>query len=149
MEKLKVYESSIPGNLNYVRSEVNNIIGFLQETWGTIEDCTLFELKVIINELLLNAVKHGNKEDNNKLVRIAAGIEKGDCAFIDIQDDGEGYDYECLIDKAERLCSESNILNLKETGRGLLIIKNLCDNIQFNEKGNRVIVEKKLVRPSS
>ncbi|MGI6778499.1 MAG: ATP-binding protein [Acetivibrionales bacterium] len=143
---LKVYESSIPGKIQYVGPEVDNVINSLQESWGQIEECNLFELRVILNELILNAVKHGSKEDFNKLVRIAVNISDGDHVSISIEDDGEGCDYKYLLNASAASCSDGDIFSLKETGRGLLIVKNLCDSLEFNKKGNIIKIEKRLVR---
>jgi len=109
-----------------------------------LNECDLFEVKVILNELILNAIKHGNKEDDKKFIKICAGLKNQRDLFIVIEDSGEGYDYNDVLAIPVCTGSEQEICDLKETGRGLLIVKNLCDKIKFNKKGNKVIVVKSI-----
>jgi len=140
----------IPSNVDIVGITVKEIIQYLEAVCGYIDDDVLFDLRVILNELILNAIIHGNKADMNKYVKITTGLAKGNYIYMVVTDDGEGYDYEYLLKKCEILkkCEvpydDYNINYLSETGRGILIIKSLCEKVKFNEKGNKVVVLKKL-----
>jgi len=114
--------------------------------YGAIEECTLFELKVILNELILNAIKHGNKNDCSKYVKILAGLTKNDNAVVLVEDSGTGFDYNYILNEIEKCCELDDICNMKETGRGILIVKKLSNGMKYNYKGNRVIISKKLIR---
>jgi serine/threonine-protein kinase RsbW len=114
--------------------------------YGPIEECTLFELKVILNELILNAIKHGNKNDCSKHVKILVGLTKNDNAVVLVEDSGKGFDHNYMLNKIENGCEMGDICNMKETGRGILIVKKLSNGMKYNYKGNRVIVSKKLSR---
>lgn len=133
----------MPSNIKNIGNTVKDVINFLQSAYGEIDKCVLFELRVILNELILNAVKHGNLEDETKYVSIKAFIVEGDKALIAIGDDGLGYDYRNVLYNSlnNNIC---NLSDIKETGRGILIVKNLCEKIKFNKKGNMVCVIKKL-----
>ena len=97
----------------------------------------MFEIKVILNELLQNAIRHGNKEDSSKEVKIRAGIDNSFVYFI-IEDEGKGFDINCNGQSE----SFMDICDLKENGRGILIVKNLCDRVKYNSKGNKIVVLK-------
>lgn len=144
LNKLKGFNCKVAGDIKNVRQVVHDVICHLQHIYGAIEECTLFELKVILNELVLNAIKHGIKEDAGKHVRIAAGLTRDGSAVLMVEDEGEGYDYRCIIDKNKTAQDFINICDAKETGRGLLIVKNLCDRVRCNKKGNRIVVVKRL-----
>lgn len=144
MNKTKIFSCKIPGNINNVRDVVKNVMNYLQDFYGPITNCTQFEIKVILNELILNAVKHGIKGDNNKYVEVTASITKDNCVLLVIEDEGDGYDYHCLLNGMCSQLETGNIFDAKETGRGILIVKNLCDSMTFNKKGNRITVLKKL-----
>ena len=88
-----------------------------------------------VSEAVVNAIEHGNKSDKSKLVTIEAVLED-DFAKIKISDEGQGFDTTFLKDPT---CTE-NIR--KESGRGLFIIKNYTDDLQFKDKGN--IIEFKI-----
>jgi serine/threonine-protein kinase RsbW len=50
------------------------------------------------------------------------------------QDEGKGFDYHNLPDPT----APENIL--KENGRGIFLMKNLSDEIEFNDSGNEVTI---------
>ena len=143
--RLKVLTCTVPGTIKSIQKVVKEVTCYFQTYYSTIDECTLFELKVILNELVLNAVKHGSKEDYSKCIEIVAGVTKNEDMFLMVKDKGEGYDYKCMMRQYENTQDIfDDISNIKETGRGILIVKSLCDRIMFNKKGNTVIVVKKI-----
>jgi anti-sigma regulatory factor (Ser/Thr protein kinase) len=98
-----------------------------------ISESEAIGLKVILRELLMNAVVHGNKSKGELLVKCA--IEHlGDKAFkISVEDEGGGFDYGSVAD-------DDQDFQHHRKGRGYLLINRLCDRIHFNEKGNRITV---------
>ncbi|MBN2670006.1 MAG: ATP-binding protein [Bacteroidales bacterium] len=78
-----------------------------------------------------NAVTHGNKLDASKNVYLELEV-KHDELIIDIKDMGDGFDYENLPDPT----APENIE--KPDGRGIFIISQLSDKLEFNEKGNEM-----------
>lgn len=143
MLKLLKYQNEIPSDIAYICGLITNMLTFIEDDFGPINDCTQFELKVILNELILNAIKHGNKCDISKKVKVSINLTKRGCVFFLIEDEGEGYDYNCRI-KNKNIDIKEDFCDLKETGRGIIIVSNICDKIRFNRKGNKVIVLKKL-----
>ena len=90
-------------------------------------------IKVVLRELLMNAVIHGNGSNGELLVKCA--IEHlGDKDFkILVEDEGSGFDH-------RRVADDDQDLQYPEKRRGYLLINRLSDRIQFNDKGNRVTV---------
>jgi serine/threonine-protein kinase RsbW len=99
----------------------------------------LFEIKVVLDELLQNAIIHGNNKDSSKQVKIRTGINNSHVYFI-VEDEGEGFESNC-IGQSESIL---DICDLKESGRGILIVKSLCDSVKFNSRGNKIVVLKRL-----
>jgi len=127
-----------------LRKDINNMINDLSSCCKAFNESTLFELKVVLNELILNAVYHGNKCDITKKVKVTTGISDNTNIFIVIEDEGCGYD---LSEWRKNFSTQDNLVcidEMKENGRGLDIVEKLCDIIRFNEKGNKVVVYKKL-----
>ncbi len=89
------------------------------------------KIYLCISEAVINSIKHGNKNDWNKQVSIIVNFSK-DEMDIQIEDEGDGFD----INEVKNPILKENIN--KESGRGIFIIKNLSDKIEYNEKGNRV-----------
>lgn len=146
MKTCKLYNATVPSDINNVCHIVMDIIMYFQEYLGALQEDCIFEFKVILNELIINAMRHGNKGVESKQVHIAAGISEKGYVFIIIEDQGEGYDYRRLLHKQ---CCFSDVLDtdvcdMKETGRGIMIVKSLCDCIKYNKKGNKVVVLKKV-----
>lgn len=93
-------------------------------------------LFVALDEAFVNAVKHGNKFDATKLVRIAAEVSPAEARFT-IEDEGEGFDVNSIPDPLD----PANLF--KTSGRGVLFIYNIMDEVQYNERGNRLTMIKR------
>ncbi|MCR4435195.1 MAG: ATP-binding protein [Clostridiales bacterium] len=142
---MKLFSCTISSDLSNIRGIVQNVLDFLETSFGEIEESNIFEIKVILNELILNAIKHGNHCESCKCVKITAGLTEDACVFFIVEDEGAGYDYTGILENSRAGAQDfGDLCNIKETGRGLLIIKSLCDKIKFNQKGNKVIVLKRL-----
>ena len=104
----------------------------------TPEGSNLF---VALDEAFVNAVKHGNKNDPNKLVRVGAELSPKEACFT-IEDEGEGFDVRAIPDP----CDPANLF--KSSGRGVLLIYNIMDEVEYNAQGNRVkMVKRPQARP--
>jgi serine/threonine-protein kinase RsbW len=98
-----------------------------------VEKSNLF---IALDEAFVNAVKHGNKFDAQKLVRITAEVSAKEARFT-IEDEGEGFDVNAIPDP-------TNPENLfKTSGRGVMFIHNIMDEVKYNERGNRLEMVKK------
>jgi len=93
-------------------------------------------LFVALDEAFVNAVKHGNKYDVAKLVRISADVSKKAARFT-IEDEGEGFDVNNIPDPRD----PENLF--KASGRGVLFIYNIMDEVKYNERGNRLTMVKR------
>jgi serine/threonine-protein kinase RsbW len=127
-----------------VRKLVNDIVGFLCGCNDYINESIVFDIRVVLNELIVNAIVHGNKNNTNKWIKVKIGITENGYAFFIIEDEGEGFDFKSFIEKDFEIEDTVDIKHLKESGRGVLIVKKLCDKLKFNEKGNKAVVLKKL-----
>lgn len=94
------------------------------------ETCT-FAIKLALEEAITNAIKHGNRNDPSKTVRLRFRVTP-DEAVIWIGDDGAGFDPTMVPDPT----LDEN-LN-KPSGRGLMLMRAYMDEISFNESGTEV-----------
>lgn len=82
-------------------------------------------LQIACSEALINAIVHGNKEDESK--NVYTGIEINEVKLVvRIKDEGGGFNIEELPDPT----SNENLL--KESGRGIFIIQSLVDDFKCN-----------------
>lgn len=89
------------------------------------------EVLIALDEAIVNAIKHGNKCDPRKAVHIVAEFSVEGVRFI-VADEGAGFERENVPDPTEpcRL--------LEPSGRGLLLINHIMDEVRFNQCGNRL-----------
>ena len=81
-----------------------------------------------------NAIIHGNKLDENKLVNISVKKDKRNLKIM-IEDEGDGFDYQNIPDPT----APENIENVN--GRGIFLMEKLSDNIEFTRNGATVELE--------
>lgn len=86
-------------------------------------------IQVALSEAGNNAVKHGNKGDENKSFNVRYEVEGRDLVFY-VQDQGSGFDYNNIPDPT----APENIE--KESGRGVFLIKHLSDGYEFSNNGS-------------
>ncbi len=96
-------------------------------------------LFIALDEAFANAVKHGNKGDVSKIVRITADLSAKEARFT-IEDEGEGFNVNDIPDPLD----PANLF--KTSGRGVLLIYNIMDEVEYNDRGNRLTMVK---RPES
>jgi serine/threonine-protein kinase RsbW len=93
-------------------------------------------LFVALDEAFVNAIKHGNKYDPKKLIRVTADVSSAEARFT-IEDEGEGFDINNIPDPLD----PENLF--KTSGRGVLFIHNIMDEVTYNARGNRLTMIKK------
>jgi serine/threonine-protein kinase RsbW len=100
------------------------------------------EVMLALDEAIVNAIKHGNKGDARKSVHMIAEFNAEGVRFS-ITDEGAGFDREQVPDPTDPC-------HLLETsGRGLLLIRHIMDEVHHNEAGNRVEMFKRCARSGS
>lgn len=136
MIKPTKYEWHINSEPVYVRQTVREILTFLDEHIPGQTPEERSDLRLIFNELLLNAVIHGNASDTHKHVHVRLFLNRG-LVRASIIDEGSGYDV------AETLSRKDDDL-LRESGRGMQLVCALADQVTFGHGGRRVTFEKKI-----
>lgn len=91
----------------------------------------VFSAHLAMQEAFLNAIKHGNRMDPCKQVKIEYSVspEKFE---ISIMDEGEGFEPESVPDPRH----EENLY--KTEGRGLLLMNSYMDVVEYVGRGNCV-----------
>ncbi|NMA02311.1 MAG: hypothetical protein GX923_07075 [Clostridia bacterium] len=98
--------------------------------------CPGWDAGIGFYELLVNAVEHGNNYNPSKKVTITI-VLLADAAKIYIEDQGDGFNWQEELEKT----ASCDIFD--ERGRGIYLAKIFCDNLMYNEKGNKVCLIKK------
>jgi len=90
----------------------------------------IYLIKLGLHEALVNAVKHGNKLDPTKVIRVKRIITPKWCIW-QIQDEGKGLPFS---NRKFNLPKKVDSIN----GRGLFIIHECFDDVRWSPKGNRL-----------
>jgi serine/threonine-protein kinase RsbW len=99
---------------------------------------------VAVRESVINAIKHGNREDVSKTVTIEFALDAADDPtelVVRIRDQGEGFDYKHIADPL----APENIL--KSSGRGIFFMRSFMDDVELRRVpggGTEVRMVKKL-----
>lgn len=108
-----------------------------------IEDvCDLFNISedyygnilVSLTEAVNNAIYHGNQSNPNKSIDISFKSHPDRVTFS-VKDEGPGFNYQNLPDPT----NPENIE--KPNGRGVFLMRNLADNVTFEDNGSKVILD--------
>lgn len=127
-----------------IESDPNNLITVEEFVNYFGMDLNLSEEKIAhllltVTEATTNAIIHGNKSNPNKLVVIDAWVENS-TLYISVKDSGKGFDPSALPDPTET----DNLL--KDSGRGVYLMKVYMDEIKFNvtDQGTETLLILKL-----
>jgi serine/threonine-protein kinase RsbW len=99
---------------------------------------------VAVRESVINAIKHGNREDPGKLVTVEFAftpIDEPAQLVVRVTDQGAGFDPEEIADPL----APENIL--KSSGRGIFFMRSFMDDVQLTRApggGMEVYMMKKL-----
>ena len=109
-----------------------------------MDDDTIHWIGVAVRESVINAIKHGNREDYFKLVTVEFAFlppAKPGELIVRVLDQGEGFDPEEIADPL----APENLL--KSSGRGIFFMRSFMDDVTLrraSEGGMEVRLVKKL-----
>ncbi|HRN40459.1 MAG: ATP-binding protein [Flavobacteriales bacterium] len=86
---------------------------------------------IALTEAVNNAIVHGNKQDPSKHVYLSCKTKQNEVLFI-VKDEGFGFDFAKIPDPTK----PENIGKLN--GRGVFLMKNLADEVVFEDNGTTV-----------
>jgi serine/threonine-protein kinase RsbW len=118
--------------LKYLNEVELLIHSFLQEEG--LYSSQMGYIVLTVCESVNNAIVHGNNEDAAKFVDIRLERINNELV-IEIEDEGIGFNILEVPDPTE----SDNIKN--ESGRGIFIIKNLADHVEFQNNGSLVKIK--------
>jgi serine/threonine-protein kinase RsbW len=114
-----------------------------------LDDESIHWVGVAIRESVINAIRHGNRNDESKHVFVEFGsAPSGEVPglTVRVRDQGEGFDPESVANPLE----PDNLL--KSSGRGIFLIRSFMDEVRLQrapEGGMEVRMVKRLHSPGS
>lgn len=118
---------------NDLRS-IEHAVDYVMQRCGACQDYDRklrLNFRVGLTEALSNAMLYGNQQDPEKRVRVEVTVGE-DAIKARVTDQGEGFDPEEVPDPT----APENIT--RAGGRGLFLMRELLDEVHYNERGNSV-----------
>ena len=101
-----------------------------------LSDARKYEIKLVMNELLVNCFDHScPKEKQTVVLKVSAKTDK---VRIRVKDNGQGFEYEYTNKRLGSPISKERLYS--EDGRGLMLVNAFCDNVKYFGNGNSVEV---------
>lgn len=124
IDNIQIQIPSLPENIRIVESFIDNVKEKYQ-----LDDDIYGNIMIAVTESVNNAILHGNLSDNTKNVHLKLSLNQSLIKFI-VKDEGKGFDFKNLDDPTlpENLD--------KPGGRGIFLMKNLCDEVLFKDNGS-------------
>ena len=115
-------------NVSLVESLIDKVCADLH-----IQEDLYGNVLIAVTEAVNNAIIHGNTFNVNKSVTVEV-VQTDDSLTFRVIDEGAGFDYMNLPDPT----APENIE--KENGRGIFLIQNLSDSLDFEESGKVAVI---------
>jgi serine/threonine-protein kinase RsbW len=127
----KYMDTSIQFNSKF--ENLNVVEKFLEEICSSLQlnNDNFGNILIAVTEAVNNAIQHGNKFDENKNINLEFVPTQNKLSFI-VKDQGQGFDPSTIPDPTE----PENIE--KPNGRGVFLMKNLADEIEYFENGSTI-----------
>lgn len=126
MDSIQIQIPSLSENIRIIESFIDNA----KEKYS-LNDDIYGNIMIAVTESVNNAILHGNQGDKSKSVNLHLSLEESTIRFT-VEDEGNGFQYEELPDPT----SPENIG--KPGGRGIFLMKHLCDEVAFKNDGRTV-----------
>ena len=126
MDLIKIEIPSLGENIRIIESFIDNA----REKYK-IDDDIYGNIMIAVTESVNNAIVHGNKNNKKKNVSLSLMLNDNIISF-EVRDQGKGFDFKNLPDPT----SPENLD--KPGGRGIFLMKHLCDEVEFEDDGRIV-----------
>ena len=124
----------LPSDLTLMNSVLEYLLDRVEKLGLVeVEQSNLF---VALDEAFVNAVKHGNRNNPEKLLRVTAELSAREAIFT-VEDEGNGFDVREIPDPTD----PANLF--KSSGRGVLLIYNIMDEVEYSRGGAKLKMVKR------
>lgn len=133
----------------------DRLITFMQEIGTDLSAQEREDVGSAFRELLMNAIEHGGHSDPGKTIRVDY-VRTVKSMIYKIWDPGEGFSFDHLKHAAVSNGPDAPFehadvrarMGLRPGGFGILLTRNLADELIYNQKGNEVLLIKYVAAPA-
>jgi serine/threonine-protein kinase RsbW len=130
------FEVTIPSDTAAGQAVQERIVARLEELEYSSRD--VFGVRLALEEALVNAIKHGNRMDPDKTVRVECEISS-ELIRVVIEDQGPGFQPDDVPDPTV----EENLE--RPCGRGIMLMRAFMSLVEYQGRGNILVLEKRRV----
>ena len=127
------FDSRIPNDTLIGKQVIDELLSALARLEWPETD--VFGIHLAVEEAIVNAIKHGNQDDPSKFIDVLMEVSR-EHIRIEITDQGQGFDPTQVPDP-----TDDENLELP-SGRGLMLMRCYMTMVEFNARGNGVIMAK-------
>ncbi|MBF0618651.1 MAG: ATP-binding protein [Candidatus Omnitrophica bacterium] len=133
--------SGIPLHISEtLQSRIGLVPAFIAAVMGKLcflpfEQKASFDIKLALQEAVINAMKHGNKLNAALVVKVDIQAQERQLT-IEVTDQGPGFDYTSIPNPILPENLE------KMSGRGIFLIQNAMDHVEFEDHGRTIRMTK-------
>lgn len=103
------------------------------------------EVRLGLQEALVNAAKHGNKLDPTKTIIVKFTVTSSEYSWV-IADQGQGFAAECRCLNSRQIEAPTLPIDEAENGRGFSILHEIFDGVHWNRDGTQLTLSKAVSR---
>ena len=125
----------LPSRFDAVPPFIATVVKRLQTEFPLSEQ-DIFDIKLVLEESLTNAIKHGNQLKTHLSVDVSVMTEQN-CLIMTVKDQGSGFDVNCVPDPT----AQDKLM--RTSGRGVFLIKKLMDEVRYANYGRELTMVKR------
>lgn len=123
-----VFDQKIKSTFEHAAATVDEITTLLREMYH-LDKAVLFRISFMLREIINNAVEHGNRFDEDKLIHVQVSMSEDSVSFR-IEDEGEGFTLQVLEQIPDHY--------LRVRNRGIYLIKEFGFEIEVSGQVVRI-----------
>jgi serine/threonine-protein kinase RsbW len=129
------FDLELPGVASAISPVVEQVLGIVNES-GCAQGKE-FEVETSLREALANAVRYGCEHNPGKMIQVSVACDQTRGVLIVVRDPGPGFDPSQVPSPVDGNCIFSN------HGRGIYLINQLMDHVEFGRGGTEIRMIKK------
>lgn len=128
---MTVFERTTPSAMGELDALTAAVQAFLD---AHVDEDLGFRVALVTSEAVTNAIEHGNQMNASRSVHLHIEVSRDSVVRVCVTDEGSGFNPESVPDPLRTSAL------LAEGGRGLFLMRELADDVSYEDDGRRVVL---------